>query len=68
MCNMGWICPRCGRGNAPWKETCDCGPNYSRWTDTAAWPWWPNTNPIPSTGDPLPQPAYTICKSKEEVK
>lgn len=22
--NVGWTCPRCGRGNAPWKSTCDC--------------------------------------------
>ena len=21
---MGWICPACGKGNAPWKGTCDC--------------------------------------------
>lgn len=20
----GWICPKCGRVNAPWKGTCDC--------------------------------------------
>lgn len=20
----GWICPVCGRGNAPWNPTCDC--------------------------------------------
>ena len=20
----GWICPRCGRGNAPWNATCSC--------------------------------------------
>jgi hypothetical protein len=20
----GWICPKCGRGNAPFKMSCDC--------------------------------------------
>ena len=20
----GWICPACGRGNAPWNQTCPC--------------------------------------------
>lgn len=22
--SYGWICPKCGRVNAPWKSTCDC--------------------------------------------
>ena len=20
----GWICPRCGKANAPWRACCDC--------------------------------------------
>ena len=20
----GWICPKCGKVNAPWKDSCDC--------------------------------------------
>jgi len=23
---LGWQCPKCGRGNAPWQPTCPCGP------------------------------------------
>lgn len=22
--NQGWVCPKCGKVNAPWKESCDC--------------------------------------------
>ena len=30
---VGWICPKCGRGMAPWKSYCDCG---DTWTITCA--------------------------------
>lgn len=23
---QGWLCPRCGRINAPWLPACDCNP------------------------------------------
>ena len=26
---LGWQCPKCGRGNAPWKPSCECGPNIA---------------------------------------
>lgn len=30
----GWLCPRCGRVNAPWVRQCDC----TGWTDwTITW-------------------------------
>lgn len=22
--NVGWVCPVCGRGNAPWAAVCSC--------------------------------------------
>lgn len=25
---QGWICPKCGRVNAPWMPTCDCVSRY----------------------------------------
>jgi hypothetical protein len=25
---LGWQCPKCGRGNAPWKASCECGPAF----------------------------------------
>jgi len=30
----GWICPRCGQVNAPWKPKCDCPPPSITTTDT----------------------------------
>ncbi len=24
--NIGWTCPRCGRGNSPTAQTCSCVP------------------------------------------
>ena len=34
----GWICPRCGKVNAPWMATCNCGDyswNSNFWYGTA---------------------------------
>ena len=25
--NLGWVCPRCGRVNAPWAQMCPCVPS-----------------------------------------
>jgi hypothetical protein len=25
----GWICPRCGRSLAPWKDSCECSGAFS---------------------------------------
>ena len=27
---LGWLCPACGRCNAPWNATCSCGPSIIR--------------------------------------
>lgn len=35
----GWICPKCGRANAPWKSSCDCSGNYI--------PYLPPYYPVP---------------------
>lgn len=28
----GWLCPRCGRSNAPWVHHCDC---MATWTSSS---------------------------------
>ena len=41
----GWVCPKCGRANAPWKSFCDCsGPGWQPTWDWLNKPyydeWW----------------------------
>lgn len=40
----GWICPCCGRVNAPWVAHCDC----TGWYYQPYYPYYPNTNPYPT--------------------
>lgn len=32
MDKYGWICPRCGKVNAPWAPECECSADVM--------PWW----------------------------
>lgn len=36
----GWVCPRCGKVNAPWKDSCNCYLNI---------PYTPPNTPAPAT-------------------
>lgn len=40
----GWLCPRCGRINAPWVRQCDCSPSSTvSWDKITINPcddWW----------------------------
>lgn len=37
MTNEGWICPRCGRVNAPWNPWCNCEHKSNINTNTSEW-------------------------------
>lgn len=41
----GWICPRCGKVLAPWKDSCDCYLNV---------PYTPPNTPAPTPFNPMP--------------
>lgn len=56
---QGWVCPRCGQVNAPWKDHCDCkkgelnnwrglpGDSYNpSEIDTHDWPNFIYTKPV----------------------
>lgn len=52
--NYGWICPKCGKVNAPHRNFCDCSGGYS-----------PNIVYCNGTsaGNPNPAPSLTINKT-----
>ena len=55
--NYGWICPKCGKVNAPHRDFCDCsGGGY-----------YPNIVYCGGSGD-NPNPAPTITVSSNTVK
>lgn len=43
----GWLCPHCGRINAPWVRQCDCSPSSTiSWDKITVNPcdeWWKTT-------------------------
>lgn len=41
----GWLCPRCGRINAPWVRQCDCSRNNWTITWTSDPPSWTGDRP-----------------------
>lgn len=45
--SYGWVCPKCGRVNAPWKSTCDC-------YNGIATPYTPPNTPQTTPYEPIP--------------
>lgn len=59
--SYGWVCPKCGRVNAPWKSTCDCykgislpytPPNTPQTTPGELTPYYNPPLEIPNPFDP----------------
>lgn len=53
--SYGWVCPKCGRVNAPWKSTCDCSKGIAVPNTPPNTPYTPFYNPpieIPNPFDP----------------
>lgn len=51
MIQEGWICPRCGKVNAPWMPNCDCKSGGS--------------NTPPKIGAPYYEGPQITCKDNE---
>lgn len=47
----GWVCPKCGKVHAPWKDSCDCYLN-TPYTPPNTTPI--NPNPAPDPFNPMP--------------
>ena len=62
----GWICPVCGRGNAPWSPSCPCGGHG--WGPSPTYPGYPTHPGYPQKPYPHPwavpvfgQPSLIRC-------
>ena len=51
MAQEGWICPRCGKVNAPWVMQCSCNMD---------------TQVLPKVGAPYYEGDQTTCNIKED--
>ena len=51
MAQEGWICPRCGKVNAPWVMQCSCNRN---------------TQILPKVGAPYYEGDQVTCNTKED--
>ena len=54
--NVGWICPKCGRGMSPAVTACPCTP----FSLPASYPFYP-IEPGITTGTPMPFPPMIYC-------
>ena len=54
---QGWICPKCGRVNAPWVAHCPC--YFGGWQPAPPQPWYPQPY-CPQPWYPYFGPRWTI--------
>ena len=52
--NYGWICPECGRVNAPHIDTCPCSEHKDYWNQPI-YPNYPNDYLTPGTPSDYPE-------------
>ena len=53
MTQEGWICPRCGKVNAPWVMQCSCNSNIQI---------------LPKVGAPYYEGDQATCNTKKELE
>lgn len=60
----GWVCPKCGKVNAPWKDHCDCTESYDPWKYWSEWWKYPYYPYYPYS----PYTPYVWCSNKVDDK
>lgn len=64
--STGWICPKCGKANAPTKETCDCNSKTLEWTVSVPTVWVDYGNGTASVRYTTESSTETDTKKEEE--
>lgn len=64
----GWLCPACGRGNAPWQSHCSCTPVRPYYYPSyPPGPWWGTTTPPYNYPPPVWCGTPSTCTSQGQA-